>query len=117
MGYRTLITTSAFATPLAGTSGKLALDLFIPGAQPNPYWLGAIQMYASCPSANMNNAYIGQVELTGKPIGAYSTLSFPIPAPILSTLSAAHSDCRFSVAVNMNPTPTQPTLDNLRFTP
>jgi hypothetical protein len=117
LGYRTLITTSAFSTPLPGTTDKLALDVFIPSGQPNPYWLGAIQMYASCPSANMNNAYIGQVELTGKPIGAYSTLSFPVPSYIRGTLGGVHPDCNFSIAVNMNQAPTAVTIDNLRFTP
>lgn len=115
--YRTLTTNSSFSTPLPGTSNTLALDFFIPTGQPDPYWLGAVQMYAGCPSANMNNAYIGQVELTGKPVGAYSTLAFPIPDWIRNTLSAPHTDCYFRIAVNMNLTPSPPTLDNLRFLP
>jgi len=112
--YRTL-NSVPFATPLPGTTGTLGLDVFNPPNPPNPFWLGAVQMYLSCPSANFNNQYIGQVELTGKPLNAFSTLNFPIPAPILSVLQGSHPDCFFSIAVNANATPTPPVLDNLRF--
>ena len=115
-GYRVL-NSVPFATPITGTTSNLGLDFFVPANPPNPSWLGAVQMYATCPSANMNNAYIGQVELTGKTVGAYSTLVFPIPSSIKAVLSQTHSDCFFSIAVNANQTPTAPTLDNLRFVP
>jgi hypothetical protein len=115
-GYRTL-NSATFSTPISGATSTLGLDVFNPSNPPNPSWLGAVQMYATCPSANMNNAYIGQVELTGRPVGAYSTLSFPIPSAVNSVLAQAHSDCFLSIAVNANSTPTPPTLDNLRFLP
>jgi hypothetical protein len=115
-GYRVL-NSAPFSTPIAGTTSKFGLDVFIPTNPPNPYWLGAVQLYATCPSANMNNAYIGQVELTGKPLGAYSTLVFPIPRSIESVLTQTHPDCFVSIAVNSDRTPTPPTLDNLRFLP
>jgi hypothetical protein len=115
-GYRVL-NSAILPTPLQGTTSTLGLDFFVPTNPPNPYWLGAVQMYATCPSANMNNAYIGQVELTGKPLGAYSTLAFPIPPSIRNVLTQTHSDCYFSIAVNEDQTPTPPTLDNLRFLP
>lgn len=113
-GYRVLNSVN-FSTPLAGMTANLALDYFIPANPPNPYWLGAVQMYVTCPSASLNNAYIGQVDLTGKPAGAYSTLTFPIPSWIRTPLAAAHSDCSFSIALYSDQMPTAPTLDNLRF--
>jgi hypothetical protein len=112
--YRTL-NSIPFATPLPGTTGTLALDVFNPPNPPNPFWLGAVQMYLSCPSANFNNQYIGQVELTGRPLNKFSTLTYPIPAPIKTVLQGSHPDCFFSIAVNSNATPTPPVLDNLRF--
>lgn len=36
-------------------------------------------------------------------------------ANVQSTLSGTHNDCFFSVAVNVNQTPTPVVLDNLRF--
>lgn len=113
-GYRTL-NSVPFATPLPGTTQKLALDVFVPPNPPNPYWLGAVQMYLTCPSANFFNQYIGEDELTGLPLNKYSTLTYPIPAPIESVLQGSHPDCFFSIAVNANQTSTPPALDNLRF--
>lgn len=113
-GYRTL-ESAPFVTPLPGTTSQLALDIYVPGGQPNPYWQGAVQTYLTCPSANFFNQYIGQVELTGLPTAQISTVKFAVPAPIEAMLAGAHPDCSFGVAVNTNATPTPPVLDNLRF--
>jgi hypothetical protein len=113
-GYRTL-NSVPFATPLPGTTHTLALDFFNPPNPPNPLWLGAVQMYLTCPSANFFNQYIGEDELTGLPLNKFSTLNYPIPGPIASMLQGSHPDCFFSIAVNTNQTPTPPILDNLRF--
>jgi hypothetical protein len=74
-------------------------------------------MYLSCPSGNVSNQYIGQVELTGKPQNHYSTLRFPLPSVTLSTLARPLNDCSFSFALNVNPTGRTWILDNLRFSP
>jgi hypothetical protein len=108
---------AAFTTSGLVTNSAASVDLFIPTNQPNPSWLGALQMYLSCPSGNVFNQYIGQVELTGKPTGRYSTLRFPLPAVTRSTLAQALSDCSFSFALNVNATGQAWSLDNLRFTP
>jgi hypothetical protein len=113
-GYRT-VNSAPFLTPLAGVTSTIGLDVFIPANQPNPSWLGAVQLYLSCPSAAVYNAYVGQVELTGKPQGAFSTASFTVPPSLVSVLNTAHPDCSFSIAVNMNQTPEPPVLDKLRF--
>jgi len=39
-------------------------------------------MYVDCPSKGVNNAFLSQVELTGKPTGTFSTLTFPVPQAI-----------------------------------
>ena len=110
------ITGASFATSGLALGPALSVDLFVPGNQPNQFWLGALQSYLTCPSANVFNAYIGQVELTGKPQNAYSTLRFPIPTAVTSTLQQSLSDCSFSFALNVNQTGQTWILDNLRFT-
>ena len=50
---------------LSGLTGAISYDLFVPSAQANPYWFGATQLYVNCPSRNIFNAFVGQVELTG----------------------------------------------------
>jgi hypothetical protein len=107
---------ASFPTSSVSPNNALSVDLFIPSNQPNQFYLGALQMYLSCPSGNVFNQYIGQVELTGKPQNQYSTLRFPLPSATLSTLHQALSDCSFSFALNVNQTNRTWILDNLRFT-
>ena len=106
-----------FSTVGLNPTVAVSVDLFVPSSQPNPFWTGALQMFLSCPSANVFNQYIGQVELTGKPQNRYSTLRFPLPAATQSTLAQSLSDCAFSFALNVNQTNRTWILDNLRFTP
>ena len=115
-GYMT-IASAPFATSALTPGPALSVDLFIPGNQPNQFYLGALQMYLSCPSGNVFNAYIGQAELTGKPQNAYSTFRYPLPSTVTSTLQKSLSDCSVSLALNVNQTGRSWILDNLRFTP
>jgi hypothetical protein len=114
-GYMT-ITGAPFSTSGLALAPALSVDLFVPGNQPSQFWLGALQSYLTCPSANVFNAYIGQVELTGRPQNAYSTLRFPLPATVTGTLQQSLPDCSFSFALNVNQTGQTWILDNLRFT-
>jgi hypothetical protein len=115
-GYMT-IAGGTFTTRGLATNVAASVDLFIPGHQPNPFWLGALQMYLTCPSGNVFNQYIGQVELTGKPQNRYSTLRFPLPSATRSTLAQPLDDCAFSFGLNVNQTGQAWLLDNLRFSP
>jgi len=104
------------AFELTGPLGSsVSLDFFLPSQQPNPSALGAVQLFADCPSKGVNNAFIGQVELTGKPLNTFSTLTFPVPAAVASSIGSSCSDFDFRVAVNVpiNATGTY-LLDNLR---
>lgn len=106
-----------FSTVGLALKPALSVDLFIPNNQPNQFWLGALQMYLTCPSGNAFNQYIGQVELTGRPQNKFSTLRFPLPAGVSATLARQLSDCSFSFALNVNQTSRTWVLDSLRFTP
>jgi hypothetical protein len=106
-----------FSTSEVTVDSALSVDLFVPAPQPNPFWLGAIQMYLSCPSADLNNQYIAQVDLTGRPQGNYSTLRFPLPGFVKDKLRNPVKDCSVSLAMNINPTSGAWILDNLRFSP
>jgi hypothetical protein len=108
---------ASFTTAGLATNSALSVDLFIPGNQPNPSYLGALQTYLTCPSGNVFNQYIGQVELTGRPQNQYSTLRFPLPSAVTATLGRGLADCSFGLALNVNQTNHSWLLDNLRFTP
>ena len=108
-------TSSIFNTAALPVKAALSVDLFIPQNQPNLSWLGALQMYLTCPDANIFNQYIGQAELTGHSRNAFSSLRYPLPTATLSTLSQT-LDCSFGFALNVNQTNQTWILDNLRFT-
>ena len=116
-GYR-LLNSVPFSTGiLKGITPSLALDVYVPSGPSNPNWLGAVQLYATCPSANVYNSYLGQVELTGSPTGEFNTATFTIPSDVLAALKTTHSDFFFSIAVNSAPSQELVVLDNLRFAP
>ena len=104
---------------LGPISTTIDLDLQLPLQQPNPYWLGAVQMYVTCPSHNIYNAFLAEVELTGQPLGVWNTLSFPLTTgEVSSLLGSGYTDLTLSVVLNV-PFPTTGTylFDNLRFVP
>jgi hypothetical protein len=104
---------------LAAVSPTLAWDVMLPTQQPNPNWFGTAQTYLSCPSRGISSAFLGQVELTGKPLNVWNTITFPLSnAQITSLLQAGYSDLTITVVLNV-PVPTTGVyrIDNLRFLP
>jgi hypothetical protein len=102
--------------PESGIATHFTYDLYIPEPPPNPYWIGASQMYVSIPSANIYHEFIGQIELTGLELGAWNALSFEIPAGVQGALLQSHMDFSFQISVN-SPAGGPPFLmDNLRLT-
>jgi hypothetical protein len=115
-GYIPITGPSFNTSQLTLVGPAVSLDVFVPPAQPNPHYLGAVQLYLTCPSANFWNQYIGEDELTGLPANQYSTLRYPLPSPISAMLAGSHPDCFFNLNLNINKTPTPLYLDNLRST-
>ena len=99
-GYGVLAS-SPFAV-LSGLTGAIPFDLFVPSAQANPYWFGATQLYVNCPSRNIFNAFVGQVELTGLETSRFHTMAFSISNPAtLAALDHGCADLWFSIAINV----------------
>jgi hypothetical protein len=63
----------------------------------------------------VNNVFLGQADLTYKPTGTFSTVSYNVPSAAQAALAQSTSDCHFTLGVNSNATPTPIVLDNLRF--
>jgi hypothetical protein len=84
--------------------------------QLSPGYYGATQLYVSIPSLGLNNAYLGQVELTPLSLGQWNTVSFTPPSSVLAKLRASYTDLRVTIVVNAPYNATNPyLLDNLRF--
>ena len=114
-GFRTLNSIKFSTSNLQGITSNLGLDVAPAKKQTNKNWIGQVLMFASCPSAGVNNQIIGTVELAGKPLGTFSTVKFAIPQAVKNAMTTSHSDFSFSISVNAN----DPgyLLDNLRFVP
>lgn len=84
----------------------------------NPWWYGQVQFFFECPSLGIYNQWVGQVELTGKPLGTWNTLAVTIPSWLGSQLAGkTFSDFKVRMAVNI-PSGSGPVLfDYLRLLP
>lgn len=102
-------------TKINELSSIFKMDIFIGVKQPNIWWIGQTQLYVNCPSAGINNQFVGLAELTGLPRNVFSTVSFVLPANVMTALSGSHNDFSFSIALNTNPGSGPYFLDNMRF--
>ena len=94
--------TSAALPSLTGVTGMIGMDLRLPSPQPNPYWYGYVQLIVSVPSKGINNQFIGQVELTGKPLNQFFPVDFNLPAATVATLAAGgYSDFKAKIVINV----------------
>lgn len=99
-GYGVL--SSAPVSVLSALTGEVSFDLFVPSAQANRYWFGATQLFLTCASRGVFNAFLGQVELTGLETNRFHRMSFALPGPtVVSSLAHGCDDLRFSLALNV----------------
>ncbi|HTA93345.1 MAG TPA: hypothetical protein VK745_27395 [Polyangiaceae bacterium] len=113
-----IASTSSGLLGLSHAGSKLSLDLLLPTLQPNAFYFGALQLYISVPSRGLYHQFLGQVELSQRPLGVFQTLDFPVNDSIRASLNGAtFSDLTFTLALNA-PAGARGTylFDNLRVT-
>jgi hypothetical protein len=81
---------------------QVSFALNIPTTQPNPYWVGDAQMFISSPNANVFNAPLGEVNLTGLPEGRFNRIEFTIPSYAMPAITGDNSDVTFTIVLNVN---------------
>ncbi len=112
-GYTRIDSIPFSTSEWSDANDQLLLDVYVPPqGQPNPYYLGAVQMFLSVPSANIHNQYLGEVELTPGGTG-WQTVTFQ--SDLMNVFSAELEDASFGIAVNTEPGAPPVSLDNLRF--
>jgi hypothetical protein len=91
------------SVPLSTPVGdQLSFQLLVPTQQPNPFWLGAVELYLDVPSRNVNSAFIGHQELTGLTVGQFQRITFTVPAWVASALRAGpYNDLSFEFALTV----------------
>jgi lysophospholipase L1-like esterase len=82
-------------------TGPVSFDLWVPSEQANRYWFGAAQLYLHCPSHQVFNAFVGQVELTPLETGRFHSLRFSIAGAALAALNEGCANLSFSIALNV----------------
>jgi len=100
---------------IEGAPRHALLDLWLPTTQPNPYWFGEAQLFLECPAANLYNAYVGQIDLIGRPLGVFTTLDYAVPADIQTALSDGCGALVVRIALSVPGAPGIYQLDNLRL--
>ena len=107
---------SADIRSMAGPNlSKISYALWIPTNLPNPFWVGATQMFLTVPSANLFNVYLGQVELTNQPLQTFIRPTFTVPASALQGLTTNHTDVKITIVINVNGGTQGWLLNDLRF--
>jgi hypothetical protein len=94
----------------------ISYDMRLPSDQPDPNWWGATQLYVSIPSLGLNNAYVGQIELTGRAVDEWFTVSQALSPDLQGKLAGTYEDLTFMIVVNVPSSATGTYLvDNLRL--
>lgn len=87
---------------LSGVSSQMSIDVYVPDPQPNPWWVGDLHLRLTCPSADVYDAFIGQRSLTNLFDGEFNQLSFDLSDTVAGVLSSSHTDCWWSIVLNVN---------------
>jgi len=87
---------------LGAVGDKLTLDLLLPVAQPNPYWMGTLQLVLESPSLGLWYEALQQYQLQGRPTNQFLRFDFPLSAATRAKLSTGtYSDLRVRVLLNV----------------
>ncbi|HXI60933.1 MAG TPA: hypothetical protein VNO55_32960 [Polyangia bacterium] len=105
----------ALATLEAGS--KVSLDFLLPAKQANAMFFGTLQLLISVPSRKISNVSLGQVALTGRRTGIFTTVHFTIPEAVATALQGAvFTDLTFSISLDVPAhSPGTYLFDNLRL--
>ncbi len=96
-------------------SQTVLVDFLVGSDQPNPWWIGNVQLVLAVPSANIWYAGAGTVQLTPLPLDEWATVSYTLPQTVLDALNGEYNDLSISFKYTVSPGSGPYLLDNLRF--
>lgn len=115
-GYRVVRSKRFCATELKTFGTSLAVDVYIPAAPSNLWWLGEVALFVDAPSAGLYNSWQGNVQLTGLAAGAWHTVEIPLNVQTMTALAGTACDLEFGLVLNAANANEPYRFDNLRFT-
>lgn len=101
-GTKFVVSRSFTTAELPALGDTLSLDVYVPNPQPNPWWVGDVQAYLTCSSANLYNVWLGQVPLSGLFPNEFNQLTFALSPNVEGALNGTNTGCSFSLALNSN---------------
>lgn len=113
-GYQRLNSPN-MSTVLLYDKSKMNVDVFVGTTQPNPYWIGQLQLYINCPSSGIYEMFIGSINFSSSNIGKFNTISFNLPTSVRNVLRGDYDDFSISFALNTNYGSGPYLLDNVVF--
>jgi arabinan endo-1,5-alpha-L-arabinosidase len=99
----------------SGSAREILVDIQLPSGQVNSGWAGGVELYLNSGSTSVNNAFVGRVELSGLPVGTFTTLRYTVPNWIAERLRAGARDLQVRLALNVPASSAVYLLDNLRI--
>jgi len=100
-GYVELESRPLNTSYLAEVTNLLSIELAVPDVVTNPYWQGTLQLFVSCPSANIYNAFQGQIDLAQATLGDYNQLVFDLDNSVVSAFAAIGQICSLKFSLNV----------------
>jgi hypothetical protein len=73
-------------TGLGEASATVSLDVMLPSKLANPHNAGSLQLWITCPSRGVSNAYLGKVDFKDARLGVFRTVKFSVPADVGAAL-------------------------------
>lgn len=114
--FNAIVSPNFSSANLAPVGNKITLDLFVSPAQPNPSWVGNIEVLISIPSAGIHNQWAGNVALTPLTRGQFVRIQFAqLPTATKNALNAGATDVKLQFNLNVTSNSGPYYLDNVRF--
>lgn len=114
--FHAIVSPNFSTAGLTPVGNKITLDLFVSPAQPNPSWVGNIEVLISIPSAGIDNQWAGNYPLTPLARGSFQRIQFAaLPTATRTALNAAPSDVKLQFNLNVTSNSGPYYLDNIRF--
>lgn len=84
------------------TYGRLGLDVFVPAAQQNPWWMGEAQVSLNAPQLGLWDRWIGRQSFDSADRGNWNHVSIVIPSDVIQALQGHADSVEIDVALNGN---------------
>jgi hypothetical protein len=84
---------------------------------PDPWWIGNVTLSLTCPSANMYNIFIGNVDLKTIGTKTFNTMDCSVPSDAKNVLTGDYDDLFVTFTFNTRENSGPYYIDNLRFSP